>query len=249
MERSTLIFIPAKYNSTRLPQKNFRKFFGALSLLQIAMLRGLNANCGTVVVSSEEPEEVMSQIERLGLQSNNDIFVHSRPNYLSHDPATILDVVRDYVAPKMKKKYKKIAVVLPTSPFNTAKDIKKAFVSFNPDQYQRLLSVSENLKPPFNSWNVDPAEGTLQALTPTFPQSKYKFTQSTRCPTTFMSNGCVSVYSTARLSQEKNIGKVQPFVMNGLSIVDIDYEHEFALASSHFPVWNQESFIKKAAKF
>lgn len=243
-----MIFIPAKYASTRLPQKNFRAFFYNLSLLQIAVLRAINAKCGIVVVSSEETQQVLSQVKALGLRFNDDLVLHNRPEHLARDPATIYQVLEDYVKNMNTSHDEKIGVVLPTSPFNDAENIRKAVEVFDADRYEKLMSVTESAKPPFNSWSLTSNGCANRELVPTFPDNKYQSTQSTRCPPTFMSNGCVAVYSKNQLLSRRGRSRVQPFLMQGLSGLDIDRDYEFSLAKTYFPIWNREAFINSAVK-
>ena len=92
-----MIFIPAKYGSTRVYCKNFRSFYNKLSLLQIAIIRCVEAKCGPVVVSSENISEVRLQLGLLPKKYSSGIILHDRGEKLAKDPATILLGVSDLV--------------------------------------------------------------------------------------------------------------------------------------------------------
>ena len=63
----------------------------------------------------------------------------------------------------------------------------------------------------------------------TFRDSHYAKTQSTRCPDTYMSNGCFSIWKIDdrnSLIEETTVGIAMP----ALAAVDIDTELEFLVA-------------------
>jgi CMP-N-acetylneuraminic acid synthetase len=233
-----MIIIPAKYGSSRAPQKNFRSFFCNLSLLQIAVIRCVEANCGPVLVSSENAQIVKSQLDALPLRIKNSVSIHARPGYLAKDPSTILDVVANCIQ-EFDIDALNVAVVLPTSPFNSITCIKDAWRIFATSKAHKLLSVSRTSKPPFNAW-VDAISGEDGELSLAFPESPYCLTQSTACPETFMSNGCISIYSRHLIDSRPSLVPTLGFKMPQIASLDIDYEHEFELARLAFPIWGKD---------
>ncbi|MBT5400748.1 hypothetical protein HOL24_09435 [bacterium] len=236
-----MIFIPAKYGSTRVYCKNFRSFYNKLSLLQIAIIRCVEAKCGPVVVSSENISEVRLQLGLLPKKYSSGIILHDRGEKLAKDPATILNVLVDFTKKYTGKLPSAIATVLPTSPFNSSNDIVKAFELFKVSSSDKLLSVSKSDKPPFNAWLFDDNPDGVIKLT--FPENIYKLTQSTSCPETYFSNGCISIYDTKALVGGYSFNSTQGFFMDRISSLDIDYDYEFELAQMVFLKWSKDSDI------
>jgi len=238
-----MIVIPAKYSSSRAPKKNFRVFYNGFSLLQIAILRCVKADCGPVVISSEKPQMVLEQLESLGDAIYTKVVVHERPAELARDPATILDVLENVLNSELiPQGGKKIAVVLPTSPFNTWQHIRKAFKLSIQNDAEKVLSVSKSFKPPFNAW-IDAPSGTKGEIVHAFPESPYRLMQSTRCPEAYLSNGCISIYSQEKILGDKRFDTTVAYKMSEISALDIDHEFEFEFAKFAFSKWAEDAVI------
>lgn len=226
-----MLVIPAKFSSTRLPKKNFIPFFRQLSLFQICCIRADALNILPIIVSSENIDICKSQLASLKLDSTNYIF-RQRPRALSRDPATIFDVVLDSIISLRLHVEEKVAVVLPTSPFNSISLIQEAYIIFDATRYSRLLSVSPASKPPFNAWQLD--HNSL-SLSPLFPESQFRLAQSTQCPEAFFSNGCLSIYSKEYIDMKQESNKpVLALKMPDECSIDIDLDFEFKLAQASF---------------
>lgn len=229
--------IPAKYSSSRTPQKNFRDFYNEFSLLQIAILRCVKADCGPIVISTERPEIVKEQVQQLGRSISNKVVVHKRPIELAKDPSTILDVLENVLVGKLiRDSGKKIGVVLPTSPFNTWQHIRKAFECAIQNDAEKVLSVSKFSKPPYNAW-IDSKDKAKGEIVHAFPDSPYRLMQSTRCPDAYLSNGCISIYSKEKILGDKLFPSTLAYKMPKVCAVDIDFEYEFEAAKALFPKW------------
>ena len=233
-----MIVIPAKYGSSRLPRKNFIPFYNELSLFQICCIRAKALGVTPIIISSEYPELCQTQLTSAACDISSFI-IHKRPPSLARDPSTIYDVVLDSIMSNCFVIPEKVAVLLPTSPFNVVSLIREAYDSFDSSKYSRLLSVSPASKPPFNAWSLD---NSLSILTPLFPESPYKLLQSTQCPTAFFSNGCLSVFSREYLMSKHKCKKpISALVMPGEFAVDIDESYEFRLAQNLFEDLTVES--------
>ncbi len=234
-----MIVIPAKFSSSRTPHKNFRPFYNGLSLLQIAIIRSTHAKVGPVIVSSENIDIATQQLNRLPEPIRENVLLQRRPEALSRDPATILDVLDDCLSHVTSALPEHILVVLPTSPFNNAKFIEQAHRKFVCSNAEKLISVSPASKPPYNAWVEAPGDDT-GALLHAFPDSPYNLTQSTACPTTYFSNGCISIYSIKSLLKDKIFLSTIGYKMPIISGLDIDFEHEFDIARFLFPNWSDD---------
>ena len=233
-----MIVIPAKFKSSRLERKNFRNFYEGASLLQLATLRCVQADCGTVIVSSENPLEVKNQLKRFPLEIRSKIIIHGRKTELARDPATILDVIDDCISSYASKSEEYVISVLPSSPFNSAGWIKAAKTAFENSSVDRLISICNAGKPPFNAWMLN-GQGNGKLIEYAFPDSPFRQMQSTRCPETFFSNGCVSIYKSKGIKRREFI-KTMGFQMPAASSVDIDHYFEFEMAQKMFPTWTED---------
>lgn len=240
-----MIVIPAKYNSSRTPKKNFRVFYNNLSLLQISIIRSVAADCGPVIVSTENTKAVSQQVSQLPLQIQSRVSIYQRPEDLARDPATILDVVANYLHNLIRDKIPDvISVVLPTSPFNSVAAIVAAWEQFRSSGSPKLISVSPAAKPPYNAWVKDSSSNSGE-LKHAFPESSFKLTQSTACPQTFMSNGCISIYSVITLTGNRNFHSTSGYEMPPIASIDIDFEYEFEVARALFPSWGNDLSLFK----
>jgi N-acylneuraminate cytidylyltransferase len=216
-----LIVLPAKFESTRLPQKNFKPFLNGLSLLQICALRSLNSELGPVVISTDRPDVAEKQIDMLGVDN---IEIILRPDHLSRDPATVLDVL-NHASIDLPASDEAVISVLPTSPFNSSDHIRNAWVLYQKANADKVISVSRSSAPPYNAWLLD-----NDVLTPAFPDSEFKLMQSTRCPRTYHSNGCVGIYDKSELHAAREFKRSIGYEMPMCCSLDIDYSFEFEMA-------------------
>lgn len=229
-----IIVIPAKFGSTRLPEKNFIPFYEGLNLTELAIIKAVKTSASLVIVSTEsliKLEELSIFCKHRKLQG---VSLHLRNRKLASDPATIVDVVNDALDAIIKGPFVEdidVAVMLPTTPLTTTLNIEEAFNLLAANPCSRVLSVSKNAKPPFNSWSVK-AE-TESKLEATFPNSPYRSVQSTRCPVTYMSNGAVSAWRMTGGTINTNCENIALFMEQRQSI-DIDDIFEFELAQLLF---------------
>ena len=233
-----MIVVPAKYKSSRLEKKNFIPFYNGVSLLQIAVLRSINANCGSVIVSSEQPHKVEDQLVLLPSRLQAKVKIHKRKDSLATDPATVLDVIEDCLNSFPSDSEESVMCVLPTSPFNSSTWVGSAKNLFETNSADRLISISKANKPPFNAWlEWDKEKSCL--IESAFPDSPYRQTQSTRCPDAFYSNGCVSILNIQSL-RKREFKTTIGYKMPATSSVDIDHYYEFEMAQKMFSDWSSD---------
>ena len=143
--------IPAKFNSTRLKNKNILKL-GKKTLLENTIKKAINSKLFDKIIVNTESTKIIKK-----LRFNKKIEIIKRPNYLCKDPYTISDVVL-FSLQKLNKasvKFDYTCILLPTSPFFLVNDIKSAFKVFIKKKPNCLVSISKNNFPPFNSYLMD----------------------------------------------------------------------------------------------
>ncbi len=156
-----------------------------------------------------------------------------RPENLSRDPATIVDVVLhslDHYATQGKV-FERLCILLPTTPFVLLEDIRQALRAFGASDAEALLSVTPTEFPPFNAWLIK-EDGDQGRLEPCFAESPYKHVKSTECPVAYRSNGAIIVANVAALREHRTYYRSPPlpFVMPNERSIDIDTQHEFLMA-------------------
>jgi CMP-N-acetylneuraminic acid synthetase len=225
MGERAICLIPAKAASTRLPRKNLLPLGGhplVAHSIRKAMASGL---FDTIMVSTED-----SELAEVARRYGADV-PFARPERLSRDPATIVDVVLhaldSYAA--NGQEFSLLCILLPTTPFVTVRDICEAYRVFQRSKGDVLLSVTATEFPPFNAWIM--TQGG-DRLAPCFPDSPYKHVKSTECPTAYRSNGAIIFADCAALRAHRSYYRTPPvpFVMPQERSLDIDTEFEYRVA-------------------
>lgn len=227
MTVKTLCLIPAKGLSTRLPRKNLLPL-GGHPLVAHSIRKAIVSDAFATVCVSTEDDELADVARGYGAE-----VPFLRPEELSRDPATIIDVVLhslDYYESKGQS-FERLCVLLPTTPFMNLQDIRLAITSFSDSDAETLLSVTQTDFPPFNAWLID-ENPDGERLVACFPESPYKLVKSTECPIAFRSNGAIIVANVAALRQHRTYYRVPPlpFVMPQERSIDIDTHHEYLVA-------------------
>ncbi|GKW49729.1 acylneuraminate cytidylyltransferase family protein [Halomonas sp. NCCP-2165] len=138
----TLIIIPARGGSKRLPRKNILPLAGK-PLICWAIEAAINAKVkGRIIVTSDDKEilSIASQYESQG------VTFHRRPDALATDEATTADVVLDVINSEESKGMYATTVVLlqPTSPLRIANDIEGAVACYyNSGSKHTVVTVCE----------------------------------------------------------------------------------------------------------
>lgn len=194
----TLCLIPAKGCSTRLPRKNMLPL-GGEPLISRTIKKALESELFKQVCVSTEDLEIAEVAKRQGADVP---FI--RPEILSHDPATIVDVVLHALEYYQQQgdHFDQVCVLLPTTPFTTISDINNAMEVFSGQDENALLSVTTTEFPPYNAWLIDGDENKLISC---FPDSSYRTTKSTECPKTYRSNGAILIADAQAIQKIKVI--------------------------------------------
>jgi len=207
-----------------LTKKNLEKI-GGIPLVGHAIQKALNCNIFDKVIVSTEDTEIAKISKKFGA-----VVPSLRPNKLSIDPATIVDVMlhvfetADYAAQNAVS----ATILLPTSPLVQINDIIEANQIFDKHGGCTVLSVCETDFPPFNAWLMT----EKKELSPCFPNSEYKFTKSTECPKTYRSNGAIMICNVGSFLKNKSYRTetIIPFLMPRERSIDIDTSLDLEIA-------------------
>ena len=230
---SRICIIPAKGASTRLAKKNLLKL-GEHSLLAYSIRKAINAKLFEKICVSTEDEKIAGIAKKYGAD-----VPFTRPAELSRDPATIIDVAKHALDYYLNREFNftTATILLPTSPFVSVNHILEAQHLFDENNSGALLSVTPCEFPPFNSWVIS-GEKNNKFLEPCFPDSAYKFTQSTSCPITYRSNGAILIINIKNLRNSGHYhgSGIVPYVMEPECSIDIDTEFEYNFAKYIYSV-------------
>ena len=155
---NSLLIIPAKSNSSRVPRKNFRPFYNNLSLVDIAAQSALDANLNIPIIVSTNNLDYRHQ--------NSSINVLYRDENLSLLETPIVDVLKNILlSDDIYNDLDHIILMQPTSPFRSAEDIQ-SFVSFAQQCHARHAAAFDQSCSVFSSYRVEDAHPARAATHP-----------------------------------------------------------------------------------
>jgi CMP-N-acetylneuraminic acid synthetase len=226
-KRKKLCLIPAKGGSTRLARKNILPL-GGKPLLGWAIASAVQSGLMDRIVVSTEDDQVAEIARSLGAE-----VPFMRPLHLARDPAGVVDVALHALAELRDRgeEYQILVILLPTCPFRTADDIRKACELFRETGASFLMSVSLFDHTPFAALSLDGDH----LLRPFFPE--YVGRKSQDMPEAYRANGAIHVLEVAAFERERSY-YAQPLIgyeMPWQRSIDIDTEHDLRFAESLLP--------------
>lgn len=220
--------IPAKGGSRRVARKNVRKL-GGKPLLQWTIDAALtSARLDRVVVSTED--EQAAQIARdCGAE-----VPFRRPDYLARDPYGVVDVCL-HALEELERggdRFENLVVLLPTSPFRTARHIEAALEQFARHQAAFLMSVSA-LDQSFLAAHVL-RDGFMEPLHPEWIGRLGARARTEEMPRLVKANGAVTVLDVAQFRKARTYYgyPLAAYPMAWLEGLDIDTEEDFLFAEA-----------------
>lgn len=152
--RRRLGLIPARGGSKRFPRKNVALFDG-VPLVVRAVRTAYEASLFDAVVVSTEDAEIESLAREAGAE------VHRRDARLAADDARLEDVCRAVIAERQGcgEHYDDFCLLLPTSPFRTARHVRESLVLL--DKRHADVVMSTALYPHVPWWAVREERGLL----------------------------------------------------------------------------------------
>jgi CMP-N,N'-diacetyllegionaminic acid synthase len=129
-------FIPARGGSTRLPKKNILGL-GGKPLIAYTIEAAISSNCFSKIVLSTDSSEIAQVAKK-----RPGVTVDKRPAYLATSTATALNTLLEFMKRQKMGKFDVVAMLLPTCPFRTGKDIKEG-VSLLNRQVDSVISITK----------------------------------------------------------------------------------------------------------
>ena len=220
-----IAFIPARANSKRLKNKNILDFCGK-PLISWTIDAALKSKCFKhVFVSTDCPI-----IAKIAVEYGAQVPFLRKPE-LATDYATTAAVLRDFVSESEKigllEGIETAALLQPTSPLRTEKDIKAAYQVMHSKNAKAVISVSD-VGFPGEIMNNLPLDLSMENFI-----DKNKLEKEKKIRSIFRVNGAIYLLSREHFKSLESIYSKYSYayIMERENSVDIDTIHDFRYAS------------------
>lgn len=215
----TLIVIPARGGSKRIPRKNVRIMCGKpLIVYSIENAKSLRQDFDVDVCVSTDDEELLSIVMKRGVD------VIRRPIELATDKVTLDPVIYHAVLEMEKKngcKYDTVITMQATSPTLKKETIKAALKFFSESDYDTIISA---MNKPHLSWGVK--DGKIV-------KNYEKRLNSQELPANYLETGGFLITKRECVSESGRIGEnVNIFEISEDEAVDIDTYSDWVLCEN-----------------
>lgn len=215
----TLIVIPARGGSKRIPRKNVRIMCGKpLIVYSIENAKSLKEYVDLDVCVSTDDEELLSIVEKRGVD------VVRRPAELATDKVTLDPVIFHAVLEMEKKKgckYDTVITMQATSPTLKAETVKEAILFFEKSEYDTIISA---MNKPHLSWGVK--DGKIV-------KNYEKRLNSQELPANYLETGGFLITRRECVSENGRIGEnVNIFEISEDEAIDIDTYSDWVLCEN-----------------
>ena len=215
----TLIVIPARGGSKRIPRKNVRLMCGKpLITYALQNAKNLSEFIDVDVAVSTDDEELGGIVGKMG------VTVVTRPKELATDRVTLDPVIYHALLEmehKNQVKYDTVITMQATSPTLKTETLKRAIDFFHGSEYDTIISAMNN---PHLSWREDNGQ---------IVKNYEKRLNSQELPKNYVETGGFLITRRECVSAEGRIGnKVNIFEISVDEAVDIDTEADWIVAES-----------------
>ena len=224
----TLALIPAKGGSVRVSRKNLREL-GGKSLLGWTVDCALSCEQLDRVVVSTEDDEVAQTALALGAE-----VPFTRPDHLARDPYGVVDVCLHALDALQAKgdHFDLLVILLPTSPFRTARHIDQALDVFHRSGADFLMSVTR-LDSSLLAAHVM-KDRFMEPLHPEWIGRLGARAKAGELPSLVKSNGAITVARVPRIRQERAyyVYPLAAYSMEWPDGLDVDTEEDLLVANA-----------------
>ncbi|MCP3930806.1 MAG: acylneuraminate cytidylyltransferase family protein [Bacteroidetes bacterium] len=222
--KKILAVIPAKIGSTRLKQKNIKELNGK-PLIYYPIKMAQESQLFDEIMVSTDSEEIAGIAKQAGAS-----IPFMRPELLGRDPYGVADVclhvLEEYEAKGVF--FKKLVILLPTSPLCMVTDLVKANKIFDKKDASFLMSVSEFDHNPFAA--LMKSEVSDNIMESCFVNEVAK--KRHEVPKTYRANGAICIVDVKSFQEIKTYygTPLYTYVMPMDRSVDIDTEMDLKFA-------------------
>lgn len=229
---SSLVIIPARGGSKRIPKKNIKSFYGK-PIIAYSIATAVKSNLFDEVMVSTDSEEIAKISTQYGATIP---FLRSNEN--ANDFAVLADVIEEVLHryKKVGKTFDTVCCILPTAPFISVERLQTSYKKLQEEQFDTVFPVLEFSFPIQRSMKMENEKISMV-------QPEHLNTRSQDLPSRFHDAGQFYWCKTeAFLKQKKlftdNSGAV---VISALEAQDIDTETDWKLAELKYKMLNDVS--------
>lgn len=211
--KDTLVIIPARGGSKGIPKKNIKLLEGK-PLIQYSIDFALEFASAEDICVTTDDDEIIDVVKNTGMD-----VPFKRPASLAADTSGSYEVIMHAVEfyEGIGKKYSKVLLLQPTSPFRKHEDFYRMEELYNKDT-DMVVSVGKSHHNPYFSLFEENREGFLER------SKKGSFNRRQDCPEVYFYNGSIYLMSINSLKKMPlhQFTKVKKYVMDDLYCLDID---------------------------
>lgn len=218
-----LAIIPARSGSKGLKDKNI-KLLNGKPLMAYTIEAAINSKMFDEIMVSTDSEKYAKIAKQYGAK-----VPFMRNSELSNDTASSWDVVRDVLSKYKEtgKEFDTVALLQPTSPLRTAKDIIEGYKILKDKSANSVIGVCEVDHSPH--WmNTLPEDNSMKD----FINPKFKGLPRQKLDKYYRINGALYIVKVENLVKAKDIYINQSYalIMDRVRSIDIDEEIDFKIA-------------------
>lgn len=223
-----LAIIPARGGSKGIPRKNIALLCGK-PLISYSIEAAIESGSFIDVLVTSDDDEILATAKK----TSPDIIALKRPEVLSHDHASCLDVtshaIENYI--KMgKEKPDAIVLLQPTSPIRDPKQITAAIDAFHSSKAPSLVSVSAPIQHPSDFIYKEQDKWAYCFKEETLKEGRQNFREA------WFINGSIYITDTDYLLQNKCFYKLTDCEIFNMPIecsIDIDLPIDLLMATAY----------------
>lgn len=220
---SDLFLIPARGGSKGVPGKNI-KLLGGKPLIYYSLDAACAVSPHKNICISTDSDEIINVVRNYGLT-----VPFKRPASLANDTAGSYEVIMHALSfyKSINKKFKRIILLQPTSPFRTSQHISEALALYN-SKLDMVVSVKKTKANPYFTLFEESGSGFL------VQSKKGSFSRRQDCPKVYEYNGAIYIMNVKSLKKKppSQFEKIKKYVMPEEDSLDIDTPLDFFIAES-----------------
>jgi len=220
----SIIIIPARGGSTRIPRKNLRQLSGK-PLITYTIEAALSSNITKNIIVSTEDEKIASVSRQAGAQ-----VPFMRPDHLSTDKSQIKDVIEHCISYYKNEgcDYENVIVLPPTCPLRTGEDISKAYMKYRESDADGLITISKYNHRPVLCFVKNKTDRIVSYWAHEYGINASKlFNRTQDYPDFYADSSCMWILNICEFMKQKTLRLRDStyYEMSSLNSVDID-DHE-----------------------
>lgn len=231
--KSTLVIIPARGGSKRIPNKNIKPIFGQPMIYWPLMALNNLFSVENILVSTDS-ELIKKAIENKGLK-----IPFKRPASISDDFSITSDVVSHSLNwfENNVKKVQYVLTVYPTAVLLSEKDIVSAMKTLSEDNMVDTIMSATYFQSPIQRAVFENAEGYLEMFQPeNYEKRSQDLVQAMHDAGQFYLSKAESIRKGMLLTNSK----VKPHILHPRKVIDIDTLEDFDLAEEKLSLYKKD---------